>query len=167
MTPRDSTADLKPVVRRFIEEGGKTTQALGLGRVLGQIYAFLYFSPVPRNLGDMQWALGISKASASTGVRQLEQWEAVRQVWVRGDRKDYYEANDWFGRILKKAVLDTIGKRLSSYAAVLEDVARTMASEGGGGAEEEFIRERVEHAKSFQGRAQRLWNNPLLQRILK
>ena len=98
------------------------TQSLGLGRVVGQIYAYLYFSPEPRGLADMQHTLAISKGSASMGVRQLEQWGAVRQVWVRGDRKDYYEASDWFGRIIKSAVADTIGKKLGTYSTMLDEV---------------------------------------------
>ena len=167
MSPTPTSPDLQPLVRRFIEEGGKTTQALGIGRVLGQIYAYLYFSPVPRNLGDLQRALGISKASASTGVRQLEQWEAVRQVWVKGDRKDYYEANDWFGRIFRRAVLDTIGNRLSSYAVLLEEAEQALAAESGDGEETAFVRKRMAHVRSFQGRAQKLWNNPMLKRMLR
>ena len=92
-----------PVVRRFIEDAGNASQSLGVGRVLGQIYAYLYFSASPRCLADLQNVLGISKGSASICVRQLEQWGAVRKIWVKGDRKDYYEANDWFGQILKNA----------------------------------------------------------------
>jgi len=166
MTPPECT-DLKPIVRRFIEEAGNGTQSLGVGRVLGQIYAYLYFSPRPRSLGDMQRALGISKGSASTGVRQLEQWHAVRKVWVRGDRKDYYEANDWFGRILKKAIQDTVGKKLLSYASLLDDAEAGMAAPDVPDEEDTFVRARIRHMRRFQSRAQRLWNNRLLQRLLQ
>ena len=30
-------------------------------------------------------------ASASNGTRQLAAWGAIKQVWVQGDRKDYFE----------------------------------------------------------------------------
>ena len=103
---------MSSVVQRFIEDAGRLTQSLGFGRVIGQIYAYLYFSRTPRCLADLQNALGISKGSASMGVRQLEQWSAVSKVWVKGDRKDYYAANDWFGQILKSALVDTIGKKM-------------------------------------------------------
>jgi DNA-binding transcriptional regulator GbsR (MarR family) len=90
-----------PITRRFIEDAGNTTQALGVGRVIGQIFAYLYFSEESRTLDDMKGALGISKGSASMGVRQLEQWGAVQRVWVKGDRKDFYTANDYFGQIVR------------------------------------------------------------------
>jgi len=166
MTPLD-TKELSPVVRRFIEEAGKTSQSFGLGRVLGQVYAYLYLSPVPRGLHDLQRALGISKGSASMTVRQLEQWEAVRKVWVRGDRKDYYEANDWFGRILKRAALDTVLKKLSSYASLLDEMETNLRREPHDTFDKDFIRERIRHLRKFQARTQKLLSNPLLQALLK
>jgi len=160
---------LNPVVRRFIEDAGNLTQSLGLGRVLGQLYAYLYFSPAPRSLADMQKVLGISKGSASTLVRQLEQWGAARRVWVKGDRKDYYEANDWFGRILRNAVADIVGRRLAAYGSLLNGVESEVAKIGVDrtDGEDGFVRERVEHLRAFQARAQKLWSNPLVQRLLK
>jgi DNA-binding transcriptional regulator GbsR (MarR family) len=119
-------SDVSPIPRRFISEAGNTTQALGVGRVVGQIYAFLYFSEPPRTLNDMTEALGISKGSASMGVRQLEQWGAVQQVWVKGDRKDYYTANDYFGQIIRNILTDIMGKRLEGLAASLDEAAREV-----------------------------------------
>lgn len=162
-----ASSDLHPVVRRFVQEAGSLTQSLGVGRVVGQIYAYIYFSRTPRSLSDLQRALGISKGGASVCVRQLEQWDAVRKVWVRGDRKDYYEANDWFGNILKKAVMDTVGKRMLSYQTVLEQMAATAAGDGGADDESAFLNERIENLRKFQDRAQRLWKNPLLQALLQ
>jgi DNA-binding transcriptional regulator GbsR (MarR family) len=159
-------SDLHPIVRRFIEDAGNATQSFGVGRVLGLIYAYLYFSPEPRGLSDLQTALGISKGSASTGVRQLEQWSAVRKVWVRGDRKDYYEANDWFGQILKNAVLDAVGKRIASSAALLSEAETRLAGATGNG-DEAFIRARLAHVRRFQKRVQAMWDSRMLRRLLR
>lgn len=157
---------LNSVVRRFIQDTGNITQSLGIGRVVGQIYAYLYFSREPRGLHDLQSALGISKGSASMGVRQLEQWSAVRKVWIKGDRKDYYEANDWFGRILKNAVIDTVGQRLESYASMLDQVQSELAGIEGDG-EAEFVRERVDRLRAFQEKAQKAWNSPMMKILLR
>lgn len=142
------------------------TQSLGVGRVLGQIYAFLYFSREPRSLGDMQEALHISKGSASMGVRQLENWSAVRKVWVKGDRKDYYEANDWFGRILKSLMVDAVGAKLHALGRTL-DQAETELAEVKGNGELGFVRDRVSRLRQFQKKAAKTWGNPLLQRLMK
>lgn len=156
--------DLDPVVRRFVEDAGNLTQSFGLGRVVGQIYIYLYFSPVPRSLADMKDALGISKGSASTGVRQLEQWSAVRKVWVKGDRKDYYEANDWLGKIVKGVVADVVGSKMSSLGPTLTEMS---GAPSGSGEREEFVRARIEHLRTFYRRIESFWRNPLLQKLLK
>src|ERR1700691_969533 len=97
---------------KFIEAGGRTTQSFGLGRILGQIYALLYLSPTPLCLDDIVRELGVSKASVSTTIRQLERWSAVKRVWVQGDRKDYYEAETDFHAVLRHGLLMTVRKKL-------------------------------------------------------
>lgn len=165
---RSSHIPLNPVIQRFIEDAGGTTQSFGLGRVVGQLYVYLYFSPASKNLSDMQDALGISKGSASTAVRQLEQWGAVRKVWIKGDRKDYYEACDWFGRILRNAVVDAFGKTMSSYGMLLQEIEGDLAAlEGRGDGDGEFIRGRIDSLKQFQQRTQGILGNPVIQALIK
>ena len=160
-------ARLEPVVRRFIEDAGNATRSLGVGRVLGQIYAYLYFSREPRSLSDMQSVLGISKGSSSTGIRQLEQWEAVRKIWVKGDRKDYYEANDWFGQILKNAIVNTVGKKMAALTSLLTEVSFDPSDAASFNGDKEFIEERIKHLRTFNDKAQQLWNSPVIKMFLK
>jgi len=168
MSPTDD-----PLTRRFIEDAGSTTQALGVGRVVGQIYAYLYFSEPPRTLDDMKEALGISKGSASMGVRQLEQWGAVQRVWVKGDRKDYYSANDYFGRIVRNIMFDVMGKRLGSMAQLLDDADAELNhlsppdNQSRMTKNPAFLRSRVKRLRDFQGKVQSVWNNPVVKLMLK
>jgi DNA-binding transcriptional regulator GbsR (MarR family) len=153
-------------VRPFIEGLGNATQSFGLGRVVGQIYAYLYFSLDPRSLSDMQIALGISKGSASMGVRQLEQWSAVRKVWIKGDRKDYYEANDWFGLIVKSVIRDVSGKRMNDFARLVAAASASFATTKDGSREHRFVRDRVTRLQHYAETAQNVWSNPLVQKFL-
>ena len=185
MSPSDH-----PITRRFIEDAGNTTQALGVGRVVGQIFAYLYFNEVPRGLDDMKDALGISTGSASMGVRQLEQWGAVQRVWVKGDRKDYYTANDYFGQIVRNIATDLMGKRLASIIQSLDaaeaelnppvppplHVRRSLgeggAGEGGGEGVQceehsKFLQARVARLRDFQKKVDKTWNNPIVKLLLK
>ncbi len=161
-----------PIIRRFIEDAGNTTQALGVGRVIGQLFAYLYFSEEPRGLDDMKEALGISKGSASMGVRQLEQWGAVQRVWVKGDRRDYYTANDYFGQIVRCVMVDLMGKRLAGLAASLD-----AAEEELNAADQttdhrpqttdlktnhKFIKARVQRLREFQQKVKTTGNKPLV-----
>ena len=161
----DSSLDI--VVHQFIEDAGNATQSIGVGRVLGQIYAYLYFSQDPISLSDMQNTLGISKGSASMGVRKLEKWGAVKKVWVRGDRKDYYVANDWFGRILKNAVMDTLSEKLDFSASSLENAKNSIDDLADGNGREDFIRDRLGHLDGFHERVRSLLKNPLIKSLFK
>lgn len=165
MTP--TSPELPVVVRRFIEDAGNATQSLGIGRVLGQIYAFLYFSPGARNLADMQAALGISKGSASMGVRQLEQWNAVRKVWVRGDRRDYYEANDWLGEIVRNILRDTVGKKLMASTSLLDGLKAAVNGDGLPAADRDFVEQRIQNMRRFHAKAQKVWNSAIVRMLLK
>ena len=115
----------------------------------------------------MQEALAISKGSASTAVRQLEQWGAVRKVWVKGDRKDYYGASDWFGKIIKNAIFDTVGKKMSSYSSLLEDVESDLGRIKTDDPEGRFIRDRIATLRSFHKKAQKIWSKPIIRKLLK
>ena len=171
MSPSES-----PITRRFIEEAGNTTQALGVGRVVGQLYAYLYFSEPPRTLDDMKEALGISKGSASMGVRQLEQWGAVQRVWVKGDRKDYYTANDYFGQIVRNILADLMGKRLAALASSLDAGAEMLADppdpasgiqNPASSPDYQFLKARIDRLLDFQRKVEKTWNNPILKLLLK
>jgi DNA-binding transcriptional regulator GbsR (MarR family) len=165
MTPVEKT-ELHPVVQRFVQEAGHMTQSLGFGRVVGQIYAYLFFSPSPCNLADLQKALGISKGSASMCVRQLEQWGAVKKVWVKGDRKDYYEADLWFGNIIKHALMEMVGKRLDGLSSMLSAADAQLSASSGNG-ELEFARDRIKRLRAFQSKASKAWNSPVVRMLLK
>ena len=159
------------IVRRMIETAGHTTQSLGVGRVLGQIYACLYFSPGPRSLNDLTRALGISKGSASMGVRQLDQWGALDKVWVKGDRKDYYQVKDTMGRIMRNAIADLAGKRLTAFAGLLDEVEAETAAAGNGkkegDADGKFLKERIARLRTFQTKAGKMWDGVILRLLLK
>jgi len=105
----------------IIESAGRTTQGFGLGRIIGQLYALLFFSPKPMSLDDMADALKVSKGSVSTNTRELEKWGAVRQIWIKGDRKDYYEAEVDFLRIIKEGLMPFFKRKVdSSFVATSE-----------------------------------------------
>jgi DNA-binding transcriptional regulator GbsR (MarR family) len=157
---------MNTITDKFISDAGNMAQSFGLGRVVGQIYAYLYFSREPKGLKNMQEDLHISKGSASMCVRQLEQWGAVRKVWVKGDRKDYYEANDWFGKVLKNVLNDSIAKRFAHREEFYNEIEGDMA-ELSNLDDMEFIKDRVDHLHKFEDKAAKVWQNPLVQRLLR
>ncbi|OQA28909.1 MAG: MarR family protein [Verrucomicrobia bacterium ADurb.Bin345] len=164
-------AEAQEIRRRFVEAAGHLTQSLGGGRVIGQIFAHIYFSPEPQSLDDLTRSLHISKGGASMAVRQLEQWGALRRVWIRGDRKDYYEALDTLGYIVRRAFMDVIGRKMETSDGLLEDAEQALKPAKGGRAasdpEAEFMRRRVARLRLFRTRAQRVWDSSILKLLLR
>lgn len=159
--------------RNFVEAGGHTTQSFGLGRILGQIYALLYLSPHPMCLDDIAAELDVSKASVSTTIRQLERWTAVKKVWVRGNRRDFYEAETDFQSVLKHGLLETLRKKLNTAGLqighveeCLKEVRANETPSGNNGDTMDVVVARLERARKFHSKVNGLLSNPLLDHLL-
>lgn len=113
----------------IIEAAGRATQGFGMGRIIGQLYALLYFSSQALCLDDMARELRVSKGSVSTNIRELEKWGAVRQVWIRGDRRDYYEAEVDFLRILRDGIIPVFKRKVDSASVAIAE-SRSMIGDG-------------------------------------
>ncbi len=113
-TPLDDAADdaaaelhrvttnptLRAVNESMLEGLGQLADYFGYNKVMGKMYGALLLSPRAMSLDDMMEHLDVSKASVSMNMRMLENLGIVREVWVRGDRKKYYEAESDFWKIL-------------------------------------------------------------------
>ena len=155
----------------MVEAGGRTAQSFGLNRLFGQIYVVLYLSDEAQSLDSLAQQLGVSKASVSTIVRQLVAWSAVRQIWVKGDRKDYYEAETDFSAIVKNGVLEVARKKINTaglqIGAVEKSLHTALANNGGGNqAELKLLADRFQRAKDLHQKLHDLVSSPLLEQIL-
>jgi len=113
---------------RFIDTVSRLSLSMGLNRIVGQIYALLYLRGKPLSLDEISEALKVSKGNISVNIRELENWGAVKTVWVPGSRKDYYEANmDVIGVIYKRVRLrlertvSEISENLSEWETVVKN----------------------------------------------
>jgi DNA-binding transcriptional regulator GbsR (MarR family) len=105
LTPRDP--HLRAVNDSMLDGLGKLADYFGYNKVLGKMYGALLLSPLPMSLDDLMVHLDISKASVSMNMRMLENIGLAREVWVRGDRRKYYEAES----DLWRALTNVLGSR--------------------------------------------------------
>ncbi len=138
---------------------------------MGQIYALLYLNSKPLCLDEIARDLSVSKASVSTAVRQLQDWSAVRRIWVKGDRKDYYEAEIDFPTVLRIGLLRTMAKKLETAGTQIAVVEASLAEalqkvEGDEREEAELIVKRLQQAKEFHSKITGLLNNLLVEHLL-
>ena len=150
----------------MIEAGGRTAQTFGLSRLFGQIFTCLYLSSVPQSLDELAVTLGVSKASVSIAARQLESWGAVRRVWRKGDRRDFYEAETDFSRLIHNGLLSSLNKKLDSAHIQISRSLQLLEESGPDGGDNEFLRTRLQQAEKRRGRLEKLINNPLVRRLI-
>ncbi len=135
----------------LMEAMGRITSFWGFSKIMGQLYGLLYLSPKPLTLDEMAENLSISKGNVSINIRALERWNMVKTVWVKGDRKDYYEAETDFWKIVK-GVLREREKR--EFDLALDSVGRLLkkteaSQKASKNAENAFAIERLKKLEDF------------------
>jgi DNA-binding MarR family transcriptional regulator len=161
---------LTEVRRRLVETGGRTSQELGVGRIVGQVMLHLYLHREPQSLDSIEEALSLSKASISIAVRQLEQFGLVQRVWVKGDRKKYYQSAENIATSIQQGLLSFLRQKLILFGAEL-DVALDILEQGSpGGHDSEaniFLRQRLYRAKKLHTILLQLLGNPVVNFLAK
>jgi DNA-binding transcriptional regulator GbsR (MarR family) len=142
----------------IMEAMGRISEFWGFSRIMGQLYGLLYLSPKALTLDEMGQGLSVSKGNVSINIRALLRWNMVRQMWVKGDRKDYYEARTDFWEIIRGVLRERERKEfaqaLSSIALVRKKSAETLRT--GKSPEMAFMAERLERLEDFISTMDRL-----------
>lgn len=122
---------LQAAEHRFIESIGKLCDSFGLNKFIAQLYAILYLSDKPLSLDDMVEKLGVSKGNISVNIRELESWGAVRSVWVKGSRKDFYEAELDVKKVISNKLKSSVQKRIQEVSSMVDDFNAIVQSANG------------------------------------
>ncbi|MFY8215999.1 MAG: GbsR/MarR family transcriptional regulator [Chthoniobacterales bacterium] len=137
----DST-ELAPSLSDFQRENillfVNASKVLSIPRSVGEIFGLLFSTQSPLSLDQVVALLGISKGSASQGLRWLRDVGAVRTVYVDGDRRDHYEAETELRSLILGFLRENVEphvargpgyiKRISEAAERLPDESRSFAT---------------------------------------
>ncbi len=154
------------VRKRLTEVGGRTSQDLGLGRIVGQILVHLYLTADECSLDTIAKELGLSKAAISIAARQLESLGLLRRSWKSGDRKTYYRTADDIASALHQGLLILVRNKMNLLAVELEQ-AETELKNGGTDPETAFVHKRVSRAKKLRDTAMTILENPLVKLLTR
>lgn len=80
--------------RQFIERVGLYFEQYQLPRIGGRLLGLMMIANDDLGLDEMATALGVSRASISTNIRQLVSYGLAERVSLPGDRRDYYRFAD-------------------------------------------------------------------------
>ena len=155
---------------RLVEVGGRTSQDLGLGRIVGQILVYLYLRNGDCSLDQIGEDLGLSKASVSVAVRQLESLGLLRRAWKKGDRKGYYRTADDIGSALQNGLLSFIRQKMQAVGTELDyvnkmfDKADTSSNTD---PDTQFLYNRIKRAKLLHDQVGQTLESPLMKIFIK
>lgn len=77
---------------RFVSIWGEMGSSWGIPRTMAEVHALLYIVGQPLNTDQIMERLSISRGSASMSLKSLHDWGLISRVHKRGDRKEYYRA---------------------------------------------------------------------------
>ncbi|MDD3905542.1 MAG: hypothetical protein PHS46_03305 [Candidatus Omnitrophica bacterium] len=110
---------LESAQHKFIESIGKLCDSFGFNKFIAQLYALLYLSDRPMSLDELSEKLSASKGNVSLNIRELEKWGAVKNIWVKGSRKDYYEADTDIKKVFSNKIRTAVQKRIGEISGMV------------------------------------------------
>ncbi len=154
---------LDPLERQVVAFFVDGVRVLGLPRSIGEIYGLLFISQTALSLDDLVLRLGISKGSASQGLRMLKSLGAVREADGGTERRTYYEPAIELKRLAGGFIREQVRPHLESGKSKISLLAQNSREIDDPG-RREFILERVERLENWMRSGGRVL--PVLQKLL-
>ena len=122
------TMELEEQKDLFIGTIGRLSASLGINQKVGQLYTLLFLSDTPLSLDEMAERLNVSKGNVSLNIRDLERWEAVKKVWTKGSRKDYYTAELDIVKIILNRLNVGLKQRINQVSEAVRESEALLSS---------------------------------------
>lgn len=136
---------------------------LGLPRSIGEIYGLLFVSKEPLSLDDLVSKLGISKGSASQGLKMLRELGAVKDAEGEIPRRSYFIPDIELKQLVGGFIKEEVRPHLASGEDKLDHL-KEMLTDIPSEDERSFYQLRLERLGRWSKNARLVL--PLLQKIL-
>lgn len=114
---------------------GDVIEHWGFRKALGRIWTVLYLAGDALGAAELGEALQMSAGSMSMSLTELQRWGVVRRVWKPGERREFYEAETDFWKMISRVVHDrerslasSVRERLEAARALLRQAPSTAAN---------------------------------------
>jgi DNA-binding transcriptional regulator GbsR (MarR family) len=114
---------------------GDVIEHWGFRKVLGRVWTVLFIAAEPLPAAVIGERLQMSSGAVSMSLTELQRWGVVHRVWKPGERKEFFEAETDFWRMISKVfdererlLADSVRSRLERAVSVLEKTAQTEAT---------------------------------------
>ncbi len=114
------------------EAVGDVIEHWGFRKALGRVWSVLYLETEPMPAAEVAERLSMSAGAVSTTLGELQRWGVVRKVWKPGERREFFEAETDFWKMISKVVSErerflaqSVRGRLDQAAALLDDAPKS------------------------------------------
>lgn len=129
MSRPQAIAALTSLEAEMVHLFAELAMALGLPRSVGEILGFIFAEPEPVRFEQVVERLGISKGSASQGLRLLQKVGAVHVREVPNDRRTYYEPETSLRQLVGGMLEETLRPHLEQGNAHLDRIEELAEDE--------------------------------------
>ena len=120
MAQKKRSASLAQAKDEFVAAWGGLGSAWGVNRTMSQIHALLMVSLDPMNTDQIMEELSISRGNAHSNIKELVRWGLLHSVAVKGDRKEYFEAEKDVWKVVCAITRERKRKELEPVLSTLE-----------------------------------------------
>jgi len=107
---------------RFIAVWGQMGAAWGISRTMAEVHALLFIAGSPMNTDEIMDRLQISRGNASMSLRALTDWGIVSRSHKRGDRKEYFIAEQDVWALFRAIVRERMKREIDPMLAQLFEI---------------------------------------------
>src|SRR5262245_5424417 len=115
--------ELPPAIENFVLQWGDMGGKWGVNRSVSQIHALLYLSERPLTAEDIADALGLARSNVSNSIKELQAWNLIRRVPMRGDRREHFEAETDVWEMFTRIALGRKEREIDPAVAALRACA--------------------------------------------
>lgn len=137
-TQRAASAEtqLAQAHEQFVESWSRMASEWGISRTMAEVHALLFVTGEPMNADDIMERLSISRGNASMTLRSLMDWGVVTRVRVRGDRKDYFQAEQDVWAMFRLIARERMKREVEPLLESLGEIKTLTPEVGKGDAKE-------------------------------
>lgn len=113
---------------------GDVIEHWGFRKGLGRTWTVLFIAAEPLPAVEIGERLTMSAGAVSMSLSELQRWGVVKRVWRPGERKEFFEAETDFWKMISKVfdererlLAESVRDRLERAAALLRSAPQTPA----------------------------------------
>ncbi len=126
MSERANETQVNEAVLLASDAVGDIIEHWGFRKPLGRVWTTLYLSTGPLTAADLAERLQMSAGAVSMTLTELQRWGVVVRVWRPGERREFFEAEADFWKMISRVIRERERALVASVRDRLEQVVHAL-----------------------------------------